>query len=48
MCVDWFNEDNLPWTCDLVPEVNNVVSAERHYNLTCREGDECLNILSTF
>ena len=45
MSVDWFNQDNLPWTCDLDPVVSNVVSAERRYNLNCREGDE-LNIFS--
>jgi len=46
MCVDWFNKNNLPWTCDLVPEQNKIVSAERHYKLSCREGGECDKILS--
>ena len=43
MSVDWFNQDNLPWTCDLDPKLNTGVNTV--WRLNCREGDE-LNIFS--
>ena len=47
MCVDWFNPDNLPWTCDLIPVISNSPSFNQNYTLSCSEGAEgkCVNIL---
>ena len=44
MCVNWDNDENLPWTCSLEPVINpDIVEVERqdHYKTNCIEGGVC-------
>ena len=42
MCVNWDNDDSIPWTCSLEPIINpDIVGVEKHYKTNCILGGVC-------